>query len=66
MFIRRNPEQFEVKGVVGKVKNSQRGRATWVELFPFPEVNAKYGQGASNRYFPVLCRAISHSGIEVH
>lgn len=37
---------------------------TWVELFPFPEVIAKYGHGARNRYFPALCRdcAISRLG----
>ena len=38
---------------------------TWAELFPFPEVTAKYGHGARNRYFPALCRdcAISHFGL---
>lgn len=37
---------------------------TWVEVFPFPEVNAKNGHGARNKYFPTLCRdcAISPLG----
>lgn len=50
----------------GEVRNRQwrKRRGTCVELFPYPEVTAKYGQGARNRYFPALygdC-AISHLG----
>lgn len=66
MFIKRSTEELGVKGAIrGRSKiTSEEGRVTWVELFPFPEVTAKYGLGARNRYFPALCRdcAISHLG----
>lgn len=65
MFIKRRTEELGVKGVVGgRSKITKEGRVTWAELFPFPEVTAKYGHGARNRYFPALCRdcAISHLG----
>lgn len=66
MFIKRSTEELGVKGAVGGRSKitSEEGRVTWVELFPFPEVTAKYGHAARNRYFPALCRdcAISHLG----
>lgn len=47
MFIR-STDELGVKGVVEERSKiaSEEGRVTWVELFPFPEVTAKYGQGA--------------------
>ncbi len=66
MFIKRSTKDLWVKGAVGGRSKitSEEGRLTWVELFPFPEVTAKYGHGARNRYFPALCRdcAISRLG----
>ncbi len=66
MFIKKSTEELGVKGAVGGRSeiSSGEGRVTWAELFPFPEVTAKYGHEARNRYFPALCRdcAISHLG----
>lgn len=66
MFIKRSTEELGVKGVAEERSEiaSKWGRVTWGGLFPFPEVTAKYGQGARNRYIVALCRdcAISHLG----
>lgn len=32
-----------------EIADGEGGRPTWGELFPFPEVTAKYGAGAGNR-----------------
>lgn len=70
MFIKRSTEELRVKGAVGGRSKitSEEGRVLWVKLFPFPEVIAKYGHGARNRYFPLLFAEIVPSvvWVEVH
>lgn len=66
MFIKSSMDTSVVKGAAGgrsKI-NGKGGRVTRGEVFPFPEVNAKNGHEARNKYFPSRCRycAISPLG----
>lgn len=68
MFIEKSTKELEVKGAVRRRSKitSKEGRVTGVELFPFPEVIAKYGHDARNRLFPALHRDCTVVWVEVH